>query len=135
VTSAAWRKLIATVLAIAFAIAAAWSIRWIWRDITYWSRSVTVEYRTATLADCVSAAIAEWPEVSTSSAAGVINLQIPGQEGVLVKDTPDVHVARIVVFGHSASVSHLGPASEEPVAALLRDLKGRMSLHCGSEPQ
>ena len=24
---------------------------------------------------------------------------------------------------------------EEPVAALLRDLKGRMSLHCGSEPQ
>ena len=46
-TSAAWRKLIAAVLVIAFGFGAAFSIRWIWRDITYWSRSVTVAYETA----------------------------------------------------------------------------------------
>ena len=131
-TSAAWRKLIAAVLVIAFGLAAAFSIRWIWRDITYWSRSVTVAYKTDTLGDCVGTAIADWPEVSASSADGVITLVVPGQEGVLVKDTPDPQVARIVVYGHGESVSHLGPASEEPVAALLGELKGRIATRCGS---
>ena len=97
-TSAAWRKLIATFLVVALGFAAVFSIRWIWRDITYWSRSVTVAYQTASLGDCVRTAIADWPEVSASSAEGVINLVVPGQEGALVKDTPDPHVARIVVY-------------------------------------
>ena len=132
-TSATWRKLIATVLMIVLGLTATISIRWIWRDIAYWSRSVTVEYKTATLGECVRTAIADWPEVSASSAEGIVNLQVPGQEGALVKDTPDPHVARIVVFGHSESVSHPGPASEEPVNVLLRELKGRVSMHCGGK--
>ena len=96
-TSAAWRKLIAAVLVIAFGLGAIFSIRWIWRDITYWSRSVTVAYKTDTLGDCVRTAIADWPEVSATSADGVITLVVPGQEGALVKDTPEPQVARIVV--------------------------------------
>lgn len=131
-TSASWRKLIAVVLVIAFALGAAFSIRWIWRDITYWSRSLTVAYETATLGDCMKEAFADRPEVSVSFADGSFKLQIPGQEGALVKDTPDPHVARIVVYGHSASVSHLGPASEEPVTALLGELKSRLSTRCGA---
>lgn len=131
-TTAAWRKLIAAVLVIAFGLGAAFSIRWIWRDITYWSRSVTVAYQSDSLGDCVRTAIADWPEVSASSADGVIRLVVPGQEGALVKDTPDPQVARIVVYGHSESVSHLGPASEEPVAALLGELKGRIATRCGA---
>lgn len=129
-STATWRKLIATFLVVALGFATVLSIRWIWRDITYWSRSVTVAYQTASLGDCVQAAIADWPEVSASSAEGVINLRVPGQEGALVKDTPDPHVARIVVFGHSESVSYLGPASEEPVTALLDELKGRIATRC-----
>ena len=131
-TSASWRKLIAVVLAIAFGLAAALSVRWIWRDITYWSRSVTAAYKTDSLSDCVRTAIADWPEVSASAADGVIALAVPGQEGALVKGTPDPQVARIVVYGHSESVSHLGPASEEPVAALLGELKDRMATRCGA---
>jgi hypothetical protein len=131
-TTATWRKLIAAVLAISFGLAAAFSIRWIWRDITYWSRSVTVAYKTDSLGDCVKTALADWPEVSASVADGVIALAVPGQEGALVKDTPDPQVARIVVYGHSESVSHLGPASEEPVTALLGELKGRMATRCAA---
>ena len=130
--SAAWRKLIAAFLVVALGVGAIVSIRWIWRDITYWSRSVTVAYQTASLGDCVRTAIADWPEVSASSAEGVIKLVVPGQEGALVKDTPDPYVARIVVYGHSESVSHLGPATEEPVTALLGELKGRMSTRCAA---
>ena len=131
-TSASWRKFIATALVIALGLAAAYSIRWIWRDITYWSRSVTVEYETTSLADCVAKSFADRPEVSVTFTEGAFNLQIPGQEGALVKDTPDPHVARIVVYGHSASVSHLGPASEKPVTAFLGELKSRISARCGA---
>ena len=131
-SNAIWRRLIAAFLVIAIGSTAVVSIRWIWRDITYWSRSVTVAYQTASLGDCVRIAIADWPEVSASSAEGVINLVVPGQEGALVKDTPDPQVARIVVFGHSESVSHLGPASEEPVTVLLGELKGRISTRCNA---
>ena len=131
-TTATWRKLIAAVLVIVIGLGAAFSIRWIWRDITYWSRSVTVAYKTDTLGDCVRTALVDWPEVSASSADGVITLVVPGQEGALVKDTPDPQFARIVIYGHSESVSHLGPASEGPVAAVLGELKDRMATRCGA---
>ena len=130
-TDAAWRRLISIVLVVALCIISYFAIIWIRRDITYWSRSTTVEYKTATLEQCVRLAVAEWPDVSADFSGSMIKLQVPAQEGVIVKDTPAPQVARIVVYGHSDSVSYLGPSSEEPVTELLGQLSRRMSLRCG----
>jgi hypothetical protein len=112
--TATWRRLIGSFLLIALCVTSYFAIRWIWRDITYWSRSATVPYRTDTLEQCVRLA------------------EIPAQEGVIVKDTPTPGVARIVVYGHSDAVSHLGPSAEEPVNELLGQLRSRISSRCGS---
>lgn len=106
------RRLLAAVLLTALGAASFLGLRWVWRDITYWSRSVTVEYGTATLEACVR--------------------RLPEQAGVRIQETPDPHVARIVVSGHSASVSQLGPASEESAAERLRDVKRAVAARCGS---
>ena len=90
------------------------AIRWAWRDITYWSRSVTVEYETDSLEACVRL--------------------LPEREDVIVKSTDEPQVARIVVFGHSESVSRLGPPSEEDAAAVLRDMKTVVSERCTESP-
>jgi hypothetical protein len=124
------RRLIAAALIAVLCVASVLAYRWIRRDITYWSRSVTVEYDTGSLEACVRLAVAGMPDVSVLSAGPPISLRVPEQEGVIVKDTPDPKVARIVVFGHSESVSYPGPASEEPVAAVLRKLKTAMSGRC-----
>lgn len=126
------RKTIAAMLAAALALGAAWAIRWIWRDITYWSRSVTFPHGSEPLRDCLARALPGLPGVSMRAANGEILLDVPGQEGALVKPTPDAGVARIVVFGHSASVSTLGPPAEEPVAATLQSLKSAFSASCAS---
>ena len=104
--------------------------RWIRRDITYWSRSVTVAYETYSLEACVRLVVAGMPDVSVISLGPPLSLRVPEQEGVIVNNSLDPRVARIVVFGHSESVSYLGPASEEPVAAVLHDLKTAMSARC-----
>jgi hypothetical protein len=113
VATATWRRLIASFLLIALGITSFFAIRWVWRDITYWSRSTTVAYETDTLEEC-------------------IRLAVPAHEGVIVKDTPTPRVARIVVYGHSESVSKLGPAAEEPVTELLSQLRSRISSQCRS---
>lgn len=105
------RRLLAAVLLAALGVASFLALRWIWRDITYWSRSVTVEYGTATLEACVR--------------------RLPERAGVRVQETPDPQVARIVVFGHGASVSHPGPASEESAEHLLQDMKLAVAARCG----
>jgi hypothetical protein len=130
-TSETWRRLIAAILIITLSVVSYFAIRWVWRDITYWSRSTTVAYKTATLEECVRIAVADWPGVSAFYSEPMINLQVPAQEGVIVKDTPTPQVARIVVYGHSDSISYLGPSSEEPVTELLRQLSHRISLRCG----
>ena len=71
-TDAAWRQLIATVLAITLCIISYFSFRWVWRDITYWSRSTTVEYRSATLERCVRLAVSDWPDVSADYSGPMI---------------------------------------------------------------
>ena len=124
------RRLIAAALITALCVASVLAYRWIRRDITYWSRSVTVEYETYSLEACVRLVVAGMPDVSVVSLGPPVSLRVPEQEGVIVKDTPDPKVARIVVFGHSESVSYLGPASEEPVAAVLHELKTEMSGRC-----
>lgn len=129
-TSAMWRRLIAVILAITLCVASYFAIRWVWRDITYWSRSTTVAYETDTLEQCVRIAIADWPRVSATFSGPLISLQVPAQEGVIVKDTPTPQVARIVVYGHSDSISYLGPSSEDAVMDLLRQISHRMSLRC-----
>ncbi len=130
-THAAWRRLIAIVLAIALCMISYFAFRWVRSDITYWSRSTTVEYKTATLEQCVNLAVADLPGVSAFIAGPIINLRVPAQEGVIVKDTPTPQVARIVVYGHSETISQLGPKSEQPVTVLLRQLSDRMSSRCG----
>src|SRR5262249_49155078 len=106
------RRMIGTTVLGVFFVASCFAIRWVWRDITYWSRSATVAYKNPTLEDCVRIAITDWPGVSASFKGPVISLQVPDQEGVIVKDTPTPQLARIVVSGHSRSISNLGPASE-----------------------
>ncbi len=136
-SDAKWRLLFGIFLTLAFCIFSFLAIRWIWRDITYWSRSATVGYETSSLEQCVVAAIAGWPGVSVLSSDPQITLEVPNHEGVIVKDTPTPKVARIVVYGHSESVSYLGPASEEPAAELLREFSHRISSRCGglAEPK
>lgn len=108
------RRLIAAVVLAVIGVASFLAIRWAWRDITYWSRSVTVEYETDSLEACVRL--------------------LPEREDVIVKPTDQPQVARIVVFGHSESVSHLGPASEEDAAAVLQDMKTVVSERCIESP-
>ncbi len=129
---AAWRRSIASVVIISLCIGAFLALRWIRLDITYWSRSVTVPYRTDTLASCVRLAFADLPGVSASFSGSDIMLKVPHLEGALVKPTPTPQVARIVVYGHSTSVSHLGPAAEEEelVAALLHQLSTEITRQC-----
>lgn len=117
---------------IALAISAACAIRWIWRDITYWSRSATFAHGNESLAACLPRALPSLPGVSIRSAGEEIRLEVPGQEGAIVKATPELRVARIVVYGHSASVSTLGPPAEEPVSAALQSLQSAFSASCGS---
>jgi hypothetical protein len=130
-TFSKWRQLIAIILVISLCVISYFAIRWVWHDITYWSRSTTVAYKTDTLEQCVRIAIADLPDVSAFISGSMIGLQVPTQEGVLVKDTPTPRVARIVVYGHSDSISYLGPSSEESVTELLRQLSDRMSSRCG----
>jgi hypothetical protein len=130
-TDASWRRLIGIILVVALCIISYFAIQWVWRDITYWSRSTTVECKTATLEECVRLAVSDWPDVSAVVSAPIIKLQVPAQEGVIVKDTPTPQVARIVVYGHSESVSYLGPSAEEPVTELIRQLSRSMSARCG----
>jgi hypothetical protein len=126
------RKAVAAVVAIALALAAAYAFRWIWLDITYWSRSVTFEHGTEPLATCLPRALPGLPGVAIRPAGDEILLDVPGLEGALVKPTPEPPVARIVAYGHSASVSTLGPPAEEPVTAALQSLKTAFSASCGS---
>jgi hypothetical protein len=126
------RKAVATILIATLVLGAAWAVRWIWRDITYWSRSVTFPHGSEPLRDCLARALPELPGVALRAGGDEILLDVPGQEGALVKPTPDAGVARIVVYGHSASVSTLGPPAEEPVAATLQSLKSAFSASCGS---
>jgi hypothetical protein len=131
-TMAASRRLIAMLLLIGLCAISYFAFRWVRNDITYWSRSTTAEYQTATLEQCVKLVVADWPGVSADFSGPTIDLRVPAQEGVILKDTPTPRVARIVVYGHSESVSRLGPGSEEPVADLLRKLRDRISTRCGS---
>ena len=128
------RRLIMAVLVATFCVVAFLSWRWVWRDIRYWSRSATVKYETDSLESCVAQAVAGMPGVSVISSGPPVSLQVPSQEGVIVKDTPEPRVARIVVYGHSESISTLGPAAEEPVANLLRELKTAISARCAASP-
>src|SRR6476646_8833573 len=120
--SATWRQLITVTTLGGLAIGSFFAIRWIWRDITYWSRSTMVAYKNPTLEDCVRVAVTDWPGISASFNGSTISLHGPAQEGVIVKDTETPQVARIVVYGHSASITTLGPASEASVNELLREL-------------
>ena len=126
------RRILAGLLVIVLVVAAGAAVRWIWRDITYWSRSVTFAHGTASLETCLPRALPGLPGVSIRSSGEEIRLDVPGQEGALVKPTPEAGVARIVVYGHSASVSTLGPPAEEPVAAALQALKSAFSASCAS---
>lgn len=131
-TFTGWRQLVAITLAIVLGVSAFRAMGWVWRDITYWSRSTTVSYKTDSLEECVRLAAADWPDISASFSGPEIMLRTPLQEGVIVKDTPTPKLARIVVFGHSESISHLGPSSEDSVSELLRRLSHDLSLRCGS---
>lgn len=126
------RKVIGAVVAIVLALGTAWAVRWIWRDITYWSRSVTFAHGRESLETCVPRALVGLPGISITSTGDEIRLDVPGFEGALIKPTPEQHVARIVAYGHSASVSTLGPPEEEPVAILLQSMKSAFSASCGS---
>jgi hypothetical protein len=126
------RRTLAALFVIALALAAVVAVRWIWRDITYWSRSVTFAHGTASLGTCLPLALAALPGVSIRPSGEAFQIELPGQEGALVKPTPDAGVARIVIYGHSASVSTLGPPAEEPVAAALQALKSAFSASCAS---
>jgi hypothetical protein len=125
------RRLIGAAALLALFIGSYFTVRWVWRDITYWSRSATVAYKNSSLGECVRIAVADWPGVSASFDGSSIALRVSNQEAVVIKDTPTPHVARIVVSGHSSSVSHLGPPSEEMVGAALRQLTSRLSVSCG----
>ncbi len=124
--------MLATLLLIALVTAAAFATRWIWRDITYWSRSVTFARGTVPLESCVSRALAGIPGVEMRVHDAEIRLEVPGQEGALVKPAREPNRARIVVYGHSDSVAMLGPPQEEPVAALLQSMKSAFSATCNS---
>lgn len=127
---AGWRQWGASIAVVILCVASVRAIRWVWRDITYWSRSVTVPYKTASLEECVRATLPAWPDVTASFTGPAIALSVPSQEGLLVKEAAEPHVARIVVYGHSSSISHLGPDSEESVQNLLRQLANAMSEQC-----
>jgi hypothetical protein len=126
------RKTLAAVLVVVFAFAAAYYVRWVWRDITYWSRSVTFSHGSESLAACLPRALPGLPGVAIRPTGEEIRLDVPGLEGALVKPTPEPRVARIVAYGHSATISTLGPPEEEPVAAALQALKSAFSAACGS---
>ena len=126
------RGILAAILAIALLVAAGAAVRWIWRDITYWSRSVTFAHGSESLQSCVARSLPGLPGVSIRSTGEEIQLDVPGLEGALVKPTPEARVARIVAYGHSASVSTLGPPAEEPVTTALQSLKSAFSASCGS---
>ena len=130
-TSDRWRQLIAATLVVGLCAASFLAVRWVWRDITYWSRSATFAYGTGTLKECVSLAVDDWPGVTASFPGHMITLHTRLQEGVIVKETSMPQVARIVVYGHSASISNLGPSSEEFVSDFLREFSRRVSLRCG----
>ncbi len=126
------RRILGIILVIAIAVMVTTYVRLLWRDITLWSRSVTFEHGSQPFADCIPRALPDLAGVTIRSADGELALDVPGQEGARVKATDEPGVARIVVFGHSASISKLGPPAEEPVAATLRDLKAAFSANCGS---
>ena len=126
------RKAIAAILIVTFVLGSAWAVRWIWLDITYWSRSVTFAHGSEPLEACLPRALPALPGVAVRGGPGEIRLDVPGQEGALVKPTHEAGVARIVVYGHSDSVSTLGPPAEKPVAAILQSLKSAFSASCAS---
>ncbi len=106
------RRLIAAVVIAFIGVASFLAIRWAWRDITYWSRSVTVEYAMDSLESCVRL--------------------LPERHDVIVKAAGKPQVARIVVFGHSESISQLGPPSEDAPAETLREFKALVVSRCGN---
>jgi hypothetical protein len=126
------RKLIAAILIVTLVLGSAWAVRWIWRDITYWSRSDTFAQGAVSLETCLTRALPGLPGVTMRATDNQFLLDIPGQEGAFVKPTPEAGIARIVVFGHSDSISKLGPPAEEPVAATLHSLKSAFSASCAS---
>lgn len=79
----------------------------------------------------MNSVVADGPATFASRDGGSISLGMAGQESVVVKDTPTPHVARIVVSGHSRSVSQLGPPSEEQARDALSRLRARFAAACG----
>ena len=128
-----WRKTISIAVLVSLAFAAYQAVRWVWRDITYWSMSTTVAYSTASIDECLRRIAEHLPELSVSTANGAPVLQMPSTEGLMVKATSTPQVARLVVFGHSASISRLGPPSEESVRRLLNKLNAEVEQQC-AEP-
>lgn len=126
------RRILGSILIVSLVLGSAWAVRWIWRDITYWSRSDTFEHGAVSLDVCLPRALPDLPGVELHAEDDIFLLEVPGQEGALVKPTPDADIARIVVFGHSATISKLGPPAEEPVAATLHSLKSAFSASCAS---
>jgi hypothetical protein len=57
-----------------------------------------VEYKTATLEQCVRLAVADLPGVLANFSGPTIKLLVSAREGVIVKDTPTPRVARIAGF-------------------------------------
>jgi hypothetical protein len=124
------RKTIVAVATIAFIAAAYAALKWIRQDITYWSRSVTFTYRSDTLEQCARLVALNLSGVTVSNDGKVIALNVPGQEGVLVKPTGNAQEAWLVVFGHSPSISQRGPAAEAPVKAFLEGLRDEFARWC-----
>ncbi|MGJ8670859.1 MAG: hypothetical protein ACSHXK_15340 [Oceanococcus sp.] len=128
-----WQKCIGYGLVLVLCVSALAATRWVWRDITYWSRSLTVAHTADNLGECVAMAVADWPAVKVPPFDQVITLELPGPYDALVKSTETSGVARIVVFGHSASIAKLGPENDRPVQVLLKKLSADISKQCGDE--
>jgi len=125
-----FRRALAAFVLVLLAIGSFYAVRWVWRDITYWSRSVTVPYHTDSIEACVLMVLPDWPDVSAKFEAGVLRLSTPLQEGLIVKDGGKPNLLRIVVYGHSATIARLGPADEGPVLAYLHRLAGVVEAQC-----
>lgn len=111
-------------------VGAAVAIRWVWLDITYWSRSALLSYGSGDLEACVRLVSLQWPGARVRPDEGGIALDLPALDGVRLRPEGD-QTARLIVHGHSASISTLGPSSEEETQALLKRLLGDFDLWCG----
>ena len=126
------RKSIAAIVAVIVATASYRALIWVRKDITYWSRSVTFTYRTDTLEQCTRLVALDLPGVTVSTNGKEFALSVPNLEGVIVKPTSNAQEARLVVYGHSRSISTLGPESEEAVNDTLRQLSAEFARLCSS---